>query len=56
MSLLPTLHTTQVALYGLGNIRDDRFSRLLVNNQVTFRRPAVDPDSYFSVFLIHQNR
>lgn len=45
-----------MALYGLGNIRDDRFSRLLVNNQVTFRRPAADPDSYFSVFLIHQNR
>ena len=24
--------------------------------QVSFRRPGVDPDSYFSVLLIHQNR
>ena len=46
----------QLALYGLGSIRDDRFVDMVNRNKVTFRRPAVDPDSYFSVFMIHQNR
>jgi double-strand break repair protein MRE11 len=47
---------TKLALYGLGNIRDDRFSRMLRTNAVKFTRPDVDPNSWFSLFLIHQNR
>lgn len=47
---------TKVAVYGLGNIRDDRFSRLLQANRVSFRRPAKDPQTYFNIFMIHQNR
>jgi double-strand break repair protein MRE11 len=47
---------TRLALYGLGNIRDDRFSRLLRTNAIKFKRPAEDPAAWFSLFLIHQNR
>jgi uncharacterized membrane protein YgcG len=31
---------SQLALYGLGNVRDDRFARLIASNGVKFRRPA----------------
>ena len=44
------IHTTtarsrshQIALYGLGNVRDDRFIRLVNDNNVKFRRPAPPP-------------
>jgi double-strand break repair protein MRE11 len=47
---------TKLALYGVGHIRDDRFQRLLLSNSIRFQRPALDPASWFSTFLIHQNR
>jgi double-strand break repair protein MRE11 len=59
VSLSPIMlvkNKTKVALYGLGNIRDDRFQRMVLNNSVRFKRPAEDPTEWFSVFLIHQNR
>lgn len=54
--------TTKVALYGLGNIRDDVLYETWVNNkQVRWSCPATDEDDdgankWFSIFLIHQNR
>jgi hypothetical protein len=47
---------TRIALYGLGNIRDDRLHRVLLADKVRFRRPTGDPDAWFSMMMVHQNR
>ncbi|XP_013160730.1 double-strand break repair protein MRE11 [Falco peregrinus] len=47
---------TKIALYGLGAIPDERLYRMFVNKQVTMLRPREDEDSWFNLFVIHQNR
>uniref|UniRef100_A0A493T7I1 MRE11 homolog, double strand break repair nuclease n=1 Tax=Anas platyrhynchos platyrhynchos TaxID=8840 RepID=A0A493T7I1_ANAPP len=48
---------TKIALYGLGkSIPDERLYRMFVNKQVTMLRPKEDEDSWFNLFVIHQNR
>ncbi|XP_028656339.1 double-strand break repair protein MRE11 [Erpetoichthys calabaricus] len=47
---------TQIALYGLGSIPDERLYRMFVNKQVTMLRPKEDEDKWFNLFVIHQNR
>jgi len=47
---------TKVALYGMGNIRDERLARLMFNHKVTYRQPQVDRDDYFNLLALHQNR
>lgn len=47
---------TKIALYGLSHIKDDRLCRLFMDNMVTFTRPEVDPDSWFNILILHQNR
>ncbi|GCC22354.1 double-strand break repair protein MRE11 isoform X1 [Chiloscyllium punctatum] len=47
---------TKLALYGLGAIPDERLYRMFVNKQVTMLRPKEDEDSWFNIFVIHQNR
>jgi double-strand break repair protein MRE11 len=48
--------TTKFALYGLGNIRDERLHRLFLKRKVKFKRPVEDTDQWFNLFTIHQNR
>ena len=59
---------TNVALYGLGSMRDERLNRMWRGGKLTFSRPsestgnknATDEDnstpSWFNIFAIHQNR
>lgn len=47
---------TRLALYGLGSIPDERLYRMFVNKQVTMLRPKEEEDSWFNMFVIHQNR
>ncbi|XP_061847418.1 double-strand break repair protein MRE11 isoform X2 [Colius striatus] len=47
---------TKIALYGLGAIPDERLYRMFVNKRVTMLRPKEDEDSWFNLFVIHQNR
>ncbi|KAM6316576.1 double-strand break repair protein MRE11 [Aegotheles albertisi] len=47
---------TKIALYGLGAIPDERLYRMFVNKQVTMLRPKEDEESWFNLFVIHQNR
>lgn len=52
-----TKGTTKLAIYGLGNIRDERLNRVFSQKKVHFLRPDDEnPDSWFSVFVLHQNR
>ncbi|GAA5957123.1 hypothetical protein JCM8115_003964 [Rhodotorula mucilaginosa] len=47
---------TKLALYGMGNIRDDRFVFELTNRRINLYRPAENPDDWFNIILVHQNR
>ncbi|XP_064026200.1 double-strand break repair protein MRE11 [Pogoniulus pusillus] len=47
---------TKIALYGLGSIPDERLYRMFLNKKVTMLRPKEDEDSWFNLFVIHQNR
>ena len=52
---------TKLALYGLGNIRDERMCRLFNSPQgVEWARPAsneiADVNDWVNVFVLHQNR
>lgn len=47
---------TKLAIYGLGNIRDERLNRIFASKKVKFLRPQEDPESWFHVFVLHQNR
>ncbi|XP_068732104.1 double-strand break repair protein MRE11-like isoform X1 [Montipora capricornis] len=46
----------KLALYGLGSIRDERLHRTFLNQKIKMLRPREDPDSWFNVFVLHQNR
>jgi double-strand break repair protein MRE11 len=47
---------TKIALYGLGNVRDERMARVLATpGAVAWERPA-NYDEFFSIFVLHQNR
>lgn len=64
IQLAPVLLTkgeTHLALYGLGNLRDERLARMFQTpGAVEWVRPAEAPqlpqDSWFNVFVLHQNR
>ncbi|OQR93473.1 double-strand break repair protein [Achlya hypogyna] len=47
---------TKLAIYGLGNMRDERLHRMFAQGKVQFRRPEESPDAWFSIFVVHQNR
>nr|WJN24891.1 double-stranded break repair protein [Tranzscheliella williamsii] len=47
---------TRLALYGMGNIKDERMHFELRANRVRMYRPEEDPDSWFNILCVHQNR
>jgi double-strand break repair protein MRE11 len=53
--------TTNVALYGLGAMRDERLNRMFNQGKVKFHKPEPydsegDSIEYFNIFVLHQNR
>ncbi|KAF1780674.1 Metallo-dependent phosphatase-like [Phytophthora cactorum] len=54
--VLITKGNTRVAIYGLGNMRDERLNRMFAQGKVAFRRPAEHAEDWFSIFVVHQNR
>jgi len=53
--LLFTKGNSKLALYGLGNIRDERLHRTFVQDKVKLVQPPNHQD-WFNLFVIHQNR
>ncbi|BGO97365.1 Double-strand break repair protein MRE11 [Rhodotorula toruloides] len=47
---------TKLALYGMGNIHDDRFVFELTNRRINLYRPSENPEDWFNIILVHQNR
>jgi len=54
--ILLTKGSTKLALYGLGNIRDERLHRTWAQKKVNFMRPIDGREEWFNVFTLHQNR
>lgn len=48
--------STKVAIYGLGNVRDERLYRTFQQKKVKLMRPIEEKDNWFNIFVIHQNR
>ena len=48
--------TAKLALYGLSSIKDERLHRMFQSKKVIMKQAAVDTDSYFNLFVLHQNR
>lgn len=46
---------TNLAIYGLGNIRDERLHRAFQARKVRFETPA-NPEQWFNIMILHQNR
>ncbi|CAO1636380.1 unnamed protein product [Parajaminaea phylloscopi] len=47
---------TKLALYGMGNIKDERMHYELRSNRVRMYRPRENPDDWFNILVVHQNR
>eukprot|EP01062_Namystynia_karyoxenos_P066901 TRINITY_DN60822_c0_g1_i1.p1 TRINITY_DN60822_c0_g1~~TRINITY_DN60822_c0_g1_i1.p1 ORF type:complete len:691 (+),score=275.74 TRINITY_DN60822_c0_g1_i1:100-2172(+) len=47
---------TRLALYGLGHVRDERLHRSFEHGKVRFAKPAEAPETWFNLFVLHQNR
>ncbi|KNE57270.1 DNA repair protein (mre11) [Allomyces macrogynus ATCC 38327] len=47
---------TKLALYGLGNVRDERLHRTFLHKKVKMLRPLEATDEWFNLLTIHQNR
>jgi double-strand break repair protein MRE11 len=43
-------------MYGVGNMRDERFHYEMRQNRISLYKPAEDPEEWFNLLLIHQNR
>lgn len=47
---------TQLALYGLSHIHDNRLARLFNENKVKMNKPPADTGTWFNMLVLHQNR
>ncbi|CAH1794958.1 unnamed protein product [Owenia fusiformis] len=45
----------KVSIHGLGALRDERLHRLFTHKKVKMLRPKEDQESWFNMFVIHQN-
>ena len=54
--LLITKGTAKLALYGMSSIKDERLHRLFRSKKVNFFRDDSDPESWFNLLVLHQNR
>lgn len=46
---------TKLALYGMGNVRDERLFRTFRDHGVKFFKPGVQQDDWFNLMAVHQN-
>lgn len=47
---------TRLAMYGIGNIRDERFHFEMRSNRIRMSKPVEYRDEWFNMMLVHQNR
>lgn len=59
ITMMPVLlkkGSTQLALYGLGSMRDERLHRTFLSHKVKMLAPPETGNPWFNVLLFHQNR
>jgi hypothetical protein len=54
--ILLTKGDSKLALYGMGNVRDERLHRTFEQDGVTWEKPQQDPAGWFNLAVVHQNR
>ena len=47
---------SKLALYGLGNVRDERLHRTFMSHEVKWVRPDDAEGDWFNIAVLHQNR
>uniref|UniRef100_A0A146MDQ8 Double-strand break repair protein n=1 Tax=Lygus hesperus TaxID=30085 RepID=A0A146MDQ8_LYGHE len=47
---------SKLAIYGISHIRDERLSRLMAAGSVKYEQPPSNPESWFKILVLHQNR
>lgn len=47
---------TKLALYGVGNIRDERFHYEMKGGRIRMMKPRENAQDWFNIMLVHQNR
>lgn len=47
---------TKIALYGIGNMKDERLNMAFENKRIKFKRPLKDKDDWFNILILHQNK
>ncbi|PIA13483.1 DNA repair exonuclease [Coemansia reversa NRRL 1564] len=47
---------THLALFGLGNVRDERLHRTIARKHMVMCQPAEDTEKWFNLMVLHQNR
>lgn len=47
---------TRIALYGMGNMKDERMSHELREKHICMYRPSEDTEDWFNIMVLHQNR
>ena len=48
--------STKIALYGIGNMKDERLNMAFENKKIKFKRPLKDKDQWFNILVLHQNK
>ncbi|KAF2076751.1 hypothetical protein CYY_001940 [Polysphondylium violaceum] len=54
--LLLSKGETKIAIYGLGNVRDERLHRTFQKQNVKLMRPNEAKEEWFNILVLHQNR
>lgn len=54
--ILFTKGETKIALYGIGHMKDERLNIAFEQKKIRFLRPKQDPESWFNILVLHQNR
>ena len=44
---------TKIALYGIGNMKDERLNIAFENKKIKFKRPLKDKDDWFNILVLH---
>ena len=44
---------TKIALYGIGNMKDERLNIAFENKRIKFKRPLKDTDDWFNILVLH---
>jgi double-strand break repair protein MRE11 len=51
--ILFTKGQTKIALYGIGNMKDERLNMAFENKKIKFLRPVNNTEDWFNILVLH---